>query len=128
MPKRKTTTTTSNKSGIARTDTKQEILALVYWNHSLKTWELCGVTDCSPSYKKLVSSIAWFYTADEEIAARMRCGYEVLAIRVIITNHQIERCEQIIKKMNSELLNHYKDGVQQLALTDRINEMKQHQV
>ena len=124
MPRKKKETTAFNITAISKADgsppdTQLRILALFFWDEKLATYTLYGLTECSPSYQKLVKNICYNFAEDEEIEMRLQCCGEVLCCDTYFTNARFQRCDVRLDKLPDGMLEKLRSNVDQVILQER---------
>ena len=123
MPRKKKQATTFSASVTSKNgsppDTTLRILALFFWDDQLQTYTLYGLTECSPSYQKLVKNICYNFAEDEEIEMRLQCCGEVLCCDTYFTNGRFQRCDVRLDALPPAMLQKFKSNIDQFVLAER---------
>lgn len=127
MPRKKKQTTTFSASVTSKNgsppDTMLRILALFFWDEKLQTYTLYGLTECSPSYQKMVKSICHSFTEHEEIELRLQACGEVLCADVYFKNGRFQRCDVRLDSMPPAMLEKFRSNIDQFVLAERRDQL-----
>lgn len=125
--KKETTTfsvTATTKNGFKQ-DTQLRVLALFFWDEKLQTYTLYGLSECKPSYQKMVKNICYSFTESEEIELRLQACGEVLCADVYFRNGRFQRCDVRMDKLPDGLLEKLRSNVDQVILAERRDQLMQ---